>query len=241
VLKEVVGGGYVRPDIAFTQQLPEVAVYGDGRIFTKTVDVGPEAASVWLMVRRVPSAAVSRVVRLAQAAGVSDHPPDWGQGGVTDADTTSITVVTSGHATTVSVYALGEDHGLSRAQVTARRHLEGFLHELQRLGRGLGPGSPARVYESSSLSVLAVTLDPRSDFATASIRWPIAELRPVSRDWSKCVAVNGAADVSRVLRLAENAGGSPVWLSAGHQWWLFFRPDLPGARPCVKEPEPPAW
>jgi hypothetical protein len=43
VLSEVVGGAYVRPDIAFTQQLPEVAVYGDGRIFTKTVGMGPDS------------------------------------------------------------------------------------------------------------------------------------------------------------------------------------------------------
>jgi hypothetical protein len=193
------------------------------------------------MVRRVAAAAVSRVVRLAQAAGVTGHPPDWGQRGATDADTTSITVVTSGHATTVSVYALSEEHGLSHAQVTARQHLEGFLHELKRLGRGERPGSPARVYDPSSLSVLAVSLDPRSDFGTPSIRWPLAGLGAASQDWSKCVAVHGAADVSRVLLLAEHAGASRVWLSAGHRWWLFFCPDLPGVRPCAKEPEPPGW
>ena len=51
---------------------------------------------------------------------------------VTDQPTTSVTLVTFGHARTVSVYAFGFNGvGLNPQQTAARRRLAAFLNDLQ--------------------------------------------------------------------------------------------------------------
>jgi hypothetical protein len=237
VLKVVAGGGLAPPDAGFVEALPEVAVFADGRIFTvdpASADVFSSATMVVLKVRHVPVATVNRIVVLAQTAGFTTPPPDWGQPMVTDLATTSITLVTFGRARTLSVYALGfkEGAGLTSGQLAARRRLEALLNMLQRFGATLGPGYPARVYRPSSLSVYALSLGTAPVSASGALRWPLHDLRPLGRYQSQCAGVSGASEVKRVLRLAATASPDNVWVSAGHGWHLIFRPDLPGTRPC---------
>jgi hypothetical protein len=95
VLTEVVGGGFVPADIGFALQLPQVAVFADGRVFTvkaSSVGVGSKAALTVLIERALPVSAVNRIVNLAEAAGVTGHPPDVGRPRVTDLPTTSFTL-----------------------------------------------------------------------------------------------------------------------------------------------------
>ena len=240
VLSEVVGGGLVPSDIGFVEALPRVAVFSDGRIFTvdrASTDVFSGPSIVVLRVRRVPAATVNRIVTLAQAARVASRPPDWGAPMVTDQPTTSVTLVTFGHARTVSVYAFGfNGAGLNPQQTAARRRLAAFLNDLEGIGSGRGPGSAVRPYVPVSLSVSARLVDAHPSSTGAAVRWPLQALRLLPADRVQCVGVSGASNVKRVLRLAATASPSTVWVSAGRSWRLIVRPDLPSIQSCGKEP-----
>jgi hypothetical protein len=230
VLTETVGGGYVPQEAAFLQELSQVAVYADGRIYS--VQASPDNASVVpvmisLVERDVPVSTVNRIVNEAQAAGVTNHPPNLGQPGITDQDTTTVTVTSDGHTWTQSAYALGYSQGLTSDQVAARRRLDKFSTQLTRLGTNLGPGSAVHAYTPTSLSVLA---EPANGGTPA--RTIVAPLPLDTLSQSGCVGVVGRRSVARVIALAARATPETVWASAGRRWRLVIRPDLPGEKPC---------
>lgn len=236
VLSEVVGGGYVPADVAFAEQLPVVAVYADGRIFTvdaaSSVGLGSHAALVRVVERTLPARAVDRIVNLAQAAGVMPHPPAFGRPSTTDLPTTILTVSAEGKTHTIAVYALGVRDGLTSDQVAARRRLQAFSDRLARLGTGTGPGSRPRAYVPQSFSVFAEASDGPPNPPGRPRRWPLKSFRPTAPATFECVPVLSAGAVRRIIPLASRSTSDTVWISAGRRWQVVFRPDLPGTKPC---------
>jgi hypothetical protein len=99
----------------------DVTVSGDGRV------VYGDGSEVLVTER-----GLQRLLRGARAAHLLDDT-DFGQAGVTDQGTTVVDVNAGGDTHTAGVYALElreSDHGIPRAQVSARRHLRRFLHSV---------------------------------------------------------------------------------------------------------------
>ncbi len=91
-------------------QLPRLSVYGDGRVIilgpTTLEFPGPALPNVQEF--RLTREGLTRVVDEARDAGLlDDPPPDYGDPGVTDQATTTVTVRADGVTRRVDVYALG--------------------------------------------------------------------------------------------------------------------------------------
>jgi hypothetical protein len=236
VLTEVVGGDYVPGGYAFLEQLPQVAVFADGHIFSvpaSSSNFTSDPALLSIVERDVPVGMLNRIVNDAVAAGVTSHPPDLGRPPITDLATTTFTLTADGHTWMQSAYALGSSEGLTSDQLAARRRLEAFSTVLARLSRDLGGGSAVHPYKPASLSVFAVPATvPIARSATVE-QWPLEILRGLPPGQSECVAVVGRTNVARVVALAARATTQTIWANARRRWQLVFRPDLPGAAPCA--------
>ena len=236
VFTEVVGGGYVPAYAAFAEELPDVAIFADGRIFSvnqgSSVGVDSKSAQVVVVERTVRSDDLQRIVDDAQAAGVTSHPPDLGHPSVTDLPTTTITLSTDGHTTNVDVYALGYTDGLTSSQRAARRRLGALLNEENRLATDASAGSHPQEYVPASFSVFAIERSEPATPSSRARRWSLTSFRSISDTGIGCVPVVGAANVKRIIALAATATIDAVWLSAGRRWQVVFRPDLPGNKPC---------
>lgn len=237
VLTETVGGGYVPGDVAFAEQLPVVTVLANGRTFTvdeaSSVSIASRAALVRVAERTLPRNTLDQIVNLAEAAGITPQPPEFGHPSVTDLPTTTVTVTVDGRTSTAAVYALGFKEGLTTDQLAARRRLQAFVNTLARLVGKAGPGSRPRPYVPRSLSVYASALAIPPTKPSRPRRWPLRSFSPIAPGSVECVPVTGAPAVREALSLMAAATRDTVWLSSGRRWQVAARPDLPGTRSCT--------
>lgn len=209
-------------------QLPRLSVYGDGRVITlgPTTLEYPGPALPNLQEFRLTRRGLARVVDGARDAGLlDDPPPDYGDPGVTDQATTTVTVGVGGRTRRVDVYALGFSDGLTAQQRENRARLERLI---QRAGDPgalrpfVVPGSERR-YESATLAVLVRPTDMGDGNVHA---WPLGDLAGTD-----CVLLTGA-DVTTAMTAARSAHDGDTWTSAGATYDLDFRPLLPDEQSC---------
>ena len=135
VLRVSTGGGYV-PEQVRLSDVPELTVYGDGRmvVLGPTTLEYPGPALPNLRELRLTPEGIDRVVRLATAAGLlSGKEPDYGSPQVTDNPTTAVTVNARGKEVQVSAYALGfDDASLTDTQARNRERLQRLIARAER-------------------------------------------------------------------------------------------------------------
>ncbi len=229
VVQVATGGGFV-PFTSRLAEVPELTIYGDGRI----VMVGPTtlefpgAALPNLQEGRLTEDEVQELLRAAERAGLLDpEPPDYGEPLVTDLPTTVVTVGAGGDEHRVAVYALDypDDTGLSREQRDARRRLRDFV-------RGIDADAVDRRYRPEAMAVLVRPGSP----ATGQ-EWPLGDLAGAGDPYgdsdplTRCLVVSGA-DLDTVLAAAEQATADTRWASGGNAYALVFRPLLPDEHSC---------
>ena len=159
VLRVFTGGGYV-PEQVRLSEVPELTVYGDGRM----VVVGPTTleypgpALPNLRELRLTPEGIDRVVRLATAAGlVSGKKPGYGSPQVTDSPTTTVTVNARGKEVQVSVYALGfDDASLTDTQARNRERLQRLIARAERPPRRFVLEGSRRRFVPASIDVHTV-------------------------------------------------------------------------------------
>jgi hypothetical protein len=206
-------------------------VFGDGRVIvlgpTTLQFPGPALPNVQEF--RLTRSGLARVVDDARAAGLLDSsPPDYGDPGITDQATTTVTVSVGGTTHRVEVYALGFDgrvSGVTAEQRENRQRLERLIRRAgdpSALGGDVVPGSSRR-YEPATLAVLVRPADTTGGDVRA---WPLADLAGID-----CVALSGA-DRTAVLDAARTAGAGDTWTSGDATYQLTFRPLLPDERSC---------
>jgi hypothetical protein len=211
--------------------LPAVSVFGDGRV----VVVGPTTlefpgpALPNLQEFRVTDDGLGRILRAARDAGLRDDPaPEYGDPGVTDQVTTTVTVRVDGGTRQVAVYALGfkgRVSGVTPEQRENRRRLEQFVDlvgDAGSLGDGVVAGSEQR-YEPGALAVLVRPLDA-SDGDTHA--WPLGDLAGTG-----CLVLTGG-DATTAIAAARGTSDGDAWTSSGASYDLDFRPLLPDERGC---------
>jgi hypothetical protein len=230
VVRAVSGGGFAaesRPPA----RLPQLSVLGDGRVITEgpTTLQYPGPALPNLQEHRVTGDGLRRIVDEARAAGLlEDEPPDYGDPGVTDQATTTVTVRAGGITRQVDVYALGfkgRVSGVTPEQSENRRRLEQFI------GLAADPGALADVvvrgsqrrYEPAAFAVLVRPSDSTDEDART---WPLGDLAGID-----CGVYTGS-DLATVLDLARVAREGDRWTSGNATYQIAFRPLLPDERAC---------
>jgi hypothetical protein len=231
VVRVVTEGGFTA-ETRRPAHLPQLSVFGDGRV----VVIGPTAlqypgpALPNLQEFRVTRAGLARILETARAAGLLDDAvPDYGDPGVTDQATTTVTVRADGITRRVDVYALGfrgRVSGVTPEQSEQRDRLQQFIElagDAGALGDDVVAGSERR-YEPTAL---AVRVEPADASDGETHGWPLGDLAG-----AEC-AVHRGADVARALDVARTAHEGDAWESAGATYTVTFRPLLPDERTCA--------
>jgi hypothetical protein len=231
VVRVVTSGGFTAESRPPAHQ-PAVSVFGDGRV----VVVGPTTleypgpALPNFQEFRVTEAGLARILRAARDAGLlDDPPPEYGDPGVTDQATTTVTVRVDGRTRRVAVYALGfkgRMSGVTPEQSENRRRLEQFVDlagDTGALGDAIVAGSEQR-YEPGALAVL---VEPANASEGDTHAWPLGDLAG-----AEC-AVHTGADLATALDVARTAHEGDAWESAGATYTVTFRPLLPDERTCA--------
>jgi hypothetical protein len=230
VLRVVTRGGF-GAESRQPAQLPRLSVYGDGRVIVAgpTTLEYPGPALPNLQEFRLTREGLARVVDDAREAGLlDDPPPDYGEPGVTDQATTTVTVRVDGRTRRVEVYALGfkgRVSGVKPEQRERRRRLEQLI---DRAGDAdaqrpvVEPGSERR-YEPTAVAVLVRPSDSTDGDVHA---WPLGDLTGTD-----CLVLSGD-DVATAVAAARTARAGDRWTSAGATYDLDFRPLLPDERSC---------
>ena len=229
VVLRVVSQGEFAAESRQPAQLPRLSVYGDGRVIilgpTTLEFPGPALPNVQEF--RLTREGLTRVVDDARNAGLlDDPPPDYGDPGITDQATTTVTVRTNGTTRRVAVYALNFSDGVTVEQRENRQRLERLIQragdpDLQR--RDVLAGSERR-YEPASLAVLVRP----SDMTDGDVRdWPLGDLAGTD-----CVVLTGA-DAATASAAARGTSDGDAWESAGATYTVTFRPLLPDERTCA--------
>lgn len=239
VLRIATGGGFV-PEQVRLAEIPEVTVYGTGRVVVlgPTTLEYPGAALPNLHEFFLTPKGVNRLIRLAADAGVfTADSPDYGTLDVTDNPTTTVTVNARGEERSVSVYALGfEDDRLTERQQENRRLLQRLIDRAgdDRIARRFVAGEIAP-YQPTAVEVYALPyLEGDVEGPQPETRdWPLLDrtITPGTGDEYPCVTVSGA-DLGPVLEAAKTARENTRWRSRGETYELVFRPLLPDERGC---------
>lgn len=232
-IRITVGGGFVPAGYDFTT-VPTV-VQPDGTSFAPGAMTmqypGPAVTPV--MTGRLSAATLEGLVQRAKAAHLDQAGREFGQPGVTDMPSTTITVVIDGKAHTTSVYALGFDDpaasGVTPAQRQARTEVQGFVTAV---GDAVGAAATT-TYQPTAYQVLSLPTEPASAATEEpkpnELDWPIAG-RPLGEN--TCLDLAGA-DATALAKALPKATSITVWRNGGGHWHVFVRAALPGDEPCA--------
>jgi hypothetical protein len=239
VIKVLTGGGFVPIEYQYTV-LPEVVVYGDGRIVVTgpmTMEY-PSKALPNLQTTVVSEEVIQAMLAAAKEAGLFQTGLDYGQPGVADVGTTTITINADGKSYTSSVYALGfEDGGnLTMQQQQARAAVQDVR------GKFADPtnwGVAQPVWESFDFTAVRVysrAVDPALGTASTDIQpnhlpWPLADLATSGKQVENAqglreVVVSGE-ELATIKPLLQQATQITLWKSGTVEYNLFMRPLLP--------------
>ena len=242
VLRLSDGGGMPLPGWDLIR-LPEFTLFGDGRIIV--VDGAPSRATLPgpplpdLKTMVVSEEVVQAILAVAKEAKLFENGGDYGEPGMTDQDTTTITINAGGATYTTAIYALGFDpsEGVSVTpeQQKARDVIEAFR---ARLNDPDGFGGPQLAWEPYDVPALKVFSQPApadidimyTDIHPNHLTWPLADL-----------GTSGSAMDNRGLRARVITGGDlatlkaalaqatqwTVWQSGSTGYLLDLRPLLP--------------
>jgi hypothetical protein len=242
IVRVFAGGGFVPVELHLTAS-PSYSLLGDGTAVESGVitAIYPGPAILPLTARHLDEAEIQDVLQRADDAGLLGGEIDYGQPGITDVETTTVTIVVDGQSHTQAAYALGFDDesgtSLTEEQREARRALQGFIESLATIGAPTTePYVPAEV--------AVYTLGPASpdvELPQEPQDWPIATLPAPPSDTrvGPCVTITGDEVTTLLAALAE-ANQSTPWIVPGQPepLSLVFRAVVPGDPPCNPDDAP---
>jgi hypothetical protein len=159
---------------------------------------------------------------------------------VSDAPTTTFTVVTDGERHVTSAYALGfESQGSSDDEREALDKLQTFAEDLGNLTAWIDADQlgEERPFDPDAMRVYVHSYDrsPEPGLHQEPKDWPLdvplASFGDETNVGSRCGAVDGE-DFDAVYRLARASNELTPWRSGGERFLLAFRPLLPDETGC---------
>ena len=239
VIRVSTGGGFVPIEYNYTM-VPEFTLYGDGRIIVPgpvTMQY-PGAALPNLQTAVVSEDIIQAMLAAAKEAGLFQNGADYGQPGVADVGTTTITVGADGATYTSSIYALGfEDGGnLTLQQQQARAAIDGLRGKLSDPSAFAGEQPAWEAFDFTAMSVFSRQLPAAAGTTSTDIKpnhlpWPLADLATSGEEVAngqglRKVVVSGD-DLQTLKPLLQQATQITVWESGSAQYNLWLRPLLP--------------
>jgi hypothetical protein len=229
------GGGFVPFGTDFAY-VPTV-ILADGTAFTggAVPAIFPGPALNPVSTGTVPVDELAELLERADEAGLLDGAIDFGQPGVTDLPTTSITLVVDGQTYSHDIYALGveqgglgDEVGLSADQIDLRRFAASFLEEVS----ALVSSEADQIYEPEAYQVLSLEVDPSqvgADVPPNELDWPFAD---IALGQAECADVEGD-DAATFRELLTQATQITIWRdAAGGTYQLTVRARLPFDDTC---------
>ena len=232
-------GGFLPVGAAFAE-VPQLAVYGDGRAITRgpQILVFPGPALPNLLVHRLAPEHLETLERLAADAGLLPEPLEYGNPPVADAATTVVTLGFGGSTVVhrAPALAIGEDPraeapGLDEDALAAREALTGFIDAASSLVSEADEGAP---YRAEAFAVLARPVpgdEPPADpgLEPDVLAWPVADVDLESAQ--ECVVVEGTT-AGAVATAFEDATQLTRFRQDEQVYEVFVRPLLPGEQEC---------
>jgi hypothetical protein len=237
VLQVVTQGGFAA-EAPQRGQLPQVSVFGDGRVIMlgPTTLEFPGPALPNLQEFRVTGDGLGRIIDDARNAGMlDDPPPDYGDTGITDQPTTTVTVRVDGRSRRVDVYALDFSDEVTAEQRDNRKRLTRLI---QLAGdpdalRGVVIPASTRLYDPTAIGVI---IRPAVSTEGEMRAWPLDDLAGVGDPYERLAGASckvfDRGQLAAVLEAARIARDGDRWESAGATYNLQFRPLLPDQRGC---------
>ncbi len=233
VVRVVTEGGFTA-ESRRPAHLPQLSVFGDGRV----VVTGPDHAASTRGRRSPTSRSSASPVpgshassTTARAAGLLDDAvPDYGDPGVTDQATTTVTVRADGSRggwTCTRSGFRGRVSGVTPEQSEQRRSTPA-VHRVgrrRRRARRRRRGRERAALRADRARGARRARRTQSDGETHA--WPLGDLAG-----AEC-AVHTGADLARALDVARTAHEGDAWESAGATYTVTFRPLLPDERTCA--------
>jgi hypothetical protein len=218
---------------------PEFSLYGDGAVIETgvTTEIYPGPAVPNLQMTKISEDAIQEILSTAREVGLFENGVDYGQPGITDVGTTSITITAGGATYEAHIYALGFDAGpgnLTMQQQQARAAIQDFVGKLSDLTT-FQPGE--LVWSPYQFTKLAVFSTPSQGAPTDPnavqpnrLEWPLGGVDSLGsptdfNGWKKLV-VSGA-DLAKLQSLLREATQITIWTVGDHEYTLYFRPLLP--------------
>jgi hypothetical protein len=245
VARVEVGGGFVTPQYNLTQP-PGFTLYGDGTVIVTgpMIEIYPQPALPNLQQSTISAKDIDKLLAAAKQAGLFANDVDYGQPGITDVGTTTITINAEGKTYTSSIYAFGFEEqpgggtveGLTPAQVQARDEVTKFAAKIQDLDVFLSTTLKWQQYAYTSLAVFSQLFDPNNPGHDTSgvqpnrLDWPLGDLstlgQAVQPEGFRKVVVSGN-NLTRLQPLLGQATQISLWKSSDREYYLYFRPLLP--------------
>jgi hypothetical protein len=239
VLQVALEGGFVTPETNLTRA-PGFTLFGDGTVIVTgpMIEIYPQPALPNLQTTTISQEAIDEIVSAAQEAGLFANDVDYGQPGITDIPSTTITVNAGGQTYISNIYALGMEQGAggltmeqqqARAAITA---LSNQLFDLTAFQTGEVKWEP---YAYTALAVYATPVDPSTAPDDAAVQpnqldWPLGDLSTISKavqpEGFRRVVVSGS-DLKALQPLLSQATQITLWKSGATEYHLSFRPLLP--------------
>ncbi|MDQ4039898.1 MAG: hypothetical protein M3313_16505, partial [Actinomycetota bacterium] len=212
---------------------------GDGTVIVPGVmiEIYPGPAIRPLQAARVTEGQIQELFAAAEEAGLLEGQIDYGEPGVTDVPTTTVTLTSNGRTVSHSAYALSypeaPDANLSAEQLAAREALQGFIDAAQGLAGAdsqqyVPNGVVAYRISSESAPPVDEGLDPEP------MVWPIAtapETPVIGID--SCIEVIGAEAQTLLEALGQANELTPWMIGSDPPTPMVFRPLLPGDPGCA--------
>jgi hypothetical protein len=241
VLRVDTRGGFVPADVALGT-LPTFSLYADGTLLLPgpQIEIYPPPALPPLVQRTIDEEGADAILDRAAAAGLQGPDRSFDTMLVTDAPTTTFTVVRDGAVHVTTVYALGESTGseLPTDERRARELLRAFQEDLFDLARWLPEGSlgPEAPYRPEAVRLYVGPYRAEPDLPQEPVRWPLAV--PIDRladtpvPGGRGCGVIAGSDLDLLMPSLERANTLTPWVDAGKRYSLVPRPLLPDERGC---------
>jgi hypothetical protein len=239
VIRIVTGGGFVPIEYNVTL-IPEFTLYGDGRIIITgpTTMQYPAKALPNLQTAVVSEDVVQAMLAAAKEVGLFQNGVDYGQPGVADVPTSTITVNAAGTTYTSQIYALRFNEGgnLTMQQQQARAVISDLRGKLSDPST-LADVQPAwEAYDFTALKVFSRPIDTTAGTASTDIQpnhlpWPFADLATAGSQVANAPGLRQVViagdDLALLKPLLPQATEITLWKSGDKQYNLWLRPLLP--------------
>ena len=234
VIQITVGGGFTTASTALST-VPQLTVLGDGTVLSPGIITMqyPGPAIMPVQAGTADAAAIDALIAQAGDLGLLDGPLDFGSPGISDAPTTTVTIVADGVTHTHEAYALdfgaelaGGEPGVDDAAAENRQALADFVAAAQELAVGDTTWEPAAIVATVIGPVDPAALDPVQPAAD----WPLATAPTTTGDFP-CTLIEGD-DVATLAPALADANELTPWTIDGETYAIAFRPLVPGDPGC---------